>query len=249
MSLAKKNGFTILELLVVVILLGILGSVSIHLIFKNFFWVWWEAQGSLHIQGQAGEIIGKIEKDLKSCSRTSLGSYLLNGGFEELNNNVALNWEAAPPAEINFYVTGSTNVVHSGQASVGIFRAGSDISYTSDIFTLKKDATYLVTFWARSPALTTGEGTLIMAGSGAVLATISTASSNWTRLVLRYPAAGVLPGDLAVRIRLWARNVQERVYFDDISVTPIRAVLCSPVEAVNIEMSAAALTPIITGNN
>lgn len=194
---------------------------------------------------------GQVLKDFRSGSRAELGNLLLNGGFElKESDTQPKHWHAAATGNGSYdYVQSSDpQLTKNGFYSLSLVsNDGTQITYrSSDTFTMTPNAAYMLSGSIHETESTThGTIELVKQSDGTILASGTSGGANWSDVSVRYPSAGLLATPTVAYIRLsWDAGgvATQNVYFDDVSIAPIHAVLLSQTDPVNVTNTVSDVT-------
>ena len=227
------SGFTLTETLITLAIFSIVSMSIVNYLTKSNQVITqaFESQEALSKKLNA---MYWITSDFRSATRTSLGSSLLNGGFELAYDNMTpLYWPTIN--NCNYLYDNSTNTVRSGLLSISIYdSSGTTTTYDSNPFLLEDNIAYMITGWVRCNGNATSKISLVdnigIEHGFAVLV-----STCWTQVMFRFPASGnyttgLLNADMA-KISLSVQANPGIGYFDNIACTPINSVLISTTTA------------------
>lgn len=252
----SEKGITLLEFIITTAIIGIL-VVSINTIFLKSHD---SSQRVYHSQeALTSNLWGLywITKDLRSASRHSVGSYILNGGFEKPSDGTTpLYWSSVVEGTgiYGYEQSRSTVTVKSGVRSIAlsISKKGNPntlVTYeTANFIEITPNMAYMITGWVRNSTFgTIGRISLIDNSFNTVVST-ETHADTWEPIQCRFPAAGLYINNMLslnrVKIRLEVTRMKGSsnltpVYFDDISVTPIHSVMASSNSSITVDSTAS----------
>lgn len=218
--MVKKKGFTLIELMIVIAILGII-ILPLTKIFRLFLDTWWQSRAKLTTQQEAREAAYWIIKEFKGSRRTTLGSILINGGFER---GVAGSWDisnSSGAARESSSSVVATSTVRTGDFSLSVTDITATDEIFSEVFTVTFSTVYILSGWFRIngaivnefevesvPALSTGATTTAGTGDARI----------WEN---RFSVGLLNAGNHRIRINYTA-GPGETIYIDDISLTPQR---------------------------
>ncbi|MFH1379233.1 MAG: hypothetical protein ABII23_03030 [bacterium] len=234
--LTDTKGATVMELSVAALITGIVTAGIV-----NFFQ---QSQHSMNKIGYSQEALSSnlhaaywLFQDLKSASRSSVNSYVLNGGFEQASavTGMPLYWsdEIKGDGDFRYIESNSEQAVHSGLRSIILDQNGSKgVEYDSDIFVLLPGMSYMITAWVRcrdADSKVVVELVDDKAYPGNTLESKIIADTEWAQVVFIYPKTDLLMIRKKVLIRIFidTQSNHERVYIDDFACTPINSVMVS----------------------
>ena len=235
----KKKGFTLVELMIVVAILGII-ILPLTRIFRLFVDIWWQSRAKLTTQQEAREAAYWIVKEFKGSRRTTLGSILINGGFERGIDgwNIANSSGAARESSSSVV---ATSTVRTGDHSLSVSGINTNSRIFSERFTVTFSTDYILSGWFRinGATITTfgvenAWGTIDLSTGTPVGGITSTAGSGDARIWENRFAVGNLIVGTDYRIRIdYNADSDDTIYIDDVSLTPQRWSMVSGGNIVN----------------
>ncbi|MDA3793458.1 MAG: prepilin-type N-terminal cleavage/methylation domain-containing protein [Elusimicrobia bacterium] len=242
----KKKGFTLIELMIVVAILGIvvLGLTSV---FKTFLNSWWLARTKLTTQEDAREAAYWIVKDFKGARRTTLGSIVMNSGFERgSGTDNAYYWKELGDAgvsegasRISSSQVSDTATVRTGDYSIEITDVDDGFPYEieSESFGVTSSTDYILSGWFRIEGSTVTEFSVKDSGGNSdlnVSATIPASEGEWGP----FWATGTLTQDsYTIFVEYYSETNTNTIYIDDISLTPLSWVMVDNAGSIVPECS------------
>jgi len=247
----QSHGFTSTEMVVAVAIFSI-----IALAFQVFLQQSQMLTSEVYTKQEASSVklrgLNWIMKDIRSASRTSLGSLVLNGGFEdEENDNTPKYWAntVGGTGQRQYYKGELANDSRSGLKSIGLLSDTTLVTYEMENYmTFTDGMTYMISGWVLGlPPLSDARIELIDDGPNILIST-QISNAQWQHLSFRYPADGspyvkdAIHDDLA-KIRISANTNTGWILFDDISCTPFNSVLISSTSTgVNVSSLPVSFT-------
>ncbi|MEA3506646.1 MAG: prepilin-type N-terminal cleavage/methylation domain-containing protein [Elusimicrobiota bacterium] len=246
-DIIKKKGFTLIELMIVVAILGIV-VLGLTKVFKTFLDSWWLSRTKLTTQEDAREAAYWIVKEFKGGRRTTLGSIVLNSGFEEgSGDNVAYFWDidyvsALDPVERRHSSSevASTATVRTGEYSLEItdFKStGLSKDFESKPFDITNSTDYLLSGWFRIEGATVNAFGIKDSGGGIDLSVPNTTPPSEGEWV-NFSTTGIINRgtDYYLFVNYESVTETDTIYIDDVSLTPVRWVMIDDT-GINVQRS------------
>lgn len=242
-------GFTLPELAIGVLVAGIVIPVVLGILFQV---VRLSVKGFAIFMLQDNKILSSdfILKDLRSASRNSVASTLMNGGFEDADGTNPAYWAAAVggTGEYTHEDSESNQIVYNGYRSLSLrSQDANSVTYDSThTIVLNQGGAYWITARIRSSDSNTSGKVALWDTDGNELASFSTTNTNWHQAGFRYPttfpdtySGGLTNDQVFVRLTVTPPDLAgtgQWVYFDDVAVTQIHSVIYDQLSTnINIE--------------
>ncbi|MBD3271547.1 MAG: prepilin-type N-terminal cleavage/methylation domain-containing protein [Elusimicrobia bacterium] len=254
-NLMNERGFTLLELFLVVAILGIIVT-SIVTFFTKSHDTAIRASQSQHVLASKQWALYQIMLDLRSASRCTVGSYILNGGFESSEDKKGPDFWADKATGVGVYKyfeTQSSQTVRGGFCSVVMrLNTGNEIYLESeDFFSLTPDMAYMLSGWVRCANLSVRAGISLVDESYATVVSTTAQSTDWMQLTCRYPSSNNYTSGMVSNNRVKCRlsvifdngaGPYGPIYFDNISLTPLESVMVSLESTANVNHTVSDVT-------